>query len=168
MRFVVLAFALVACGKKHDEEPSPIDPGPDLPDTHSVDWPNLRYDLGSFGRIKTDHGHAAFRVVELVEGEPRAIAATDMQPHSWPGTLDVTTPPVFDDLDGDSHDEALIAYDLQSGPEATQHQYGVYVYTLRNGDPVKLATKCLRCSTASATPRHGLPVPGSSCRTSGA
>src|SRR5207253_2403076 len=112
---------------------------PDLPDTHTVDWPNLRYDLGSFGRIKTENGHASFRVVEQVEGDPRAIAATDMQPHSWPGTLDVT-PPLYDDLDGDSHDEALIGYDLQSGPEATQHQYGVYVYTLRNGDPVKLAT----------------------------
>lgn len=140
MRAIVVAIALVACGgKKHDEDPPPTDPLPDLPDAHTVDWPGLRYDLGSFGQIKTDHGHAAFRVVEEVEGEPRAIAATDMRPHSWPGTLDVA-PPVYDDLDGDSHDEALIAYDLASAPNAREHQYGIYLYTLRNGEPKKLAT----------------------------
>lgn len=140
MRGIVLAIALAACGgKKTEESPAPIDPGPELPDTHTVDWPNLRYDLGGFGKIKTDHGHAAFRVIEEVEGQPRAIAATDNRPYSWPGTLDVA-PPLYDDLDGDSHDEAVIGYDFASSPDPEQHQYGAYVYTLRNGDPLRLAT----------------------------
>ncbi len=135
-----VVILLAACGgNKHDEPPPSNDPLPDLPDTHTIDWPNIRYEVSGLGRIKLDHGHAAFRVVEEIEGQPRAIAATDNQPHSWPGSLDIAAPS-FDDFDGDSHDEAVIPYDLASSPDPAQHQYGLFLYTLRNGDPFKLGT----------------------------
>ena len=49
--------------------------------------------------------------------------------------------PTYVDVDGDKHDEAMIQFELTSSiPDQVPHLYGVFVYTLRAGNPELLDT----------------------------
>ncbi len=141
MRWLVLALVLVGgCDKRNDTVPQPSPPltGADLPDPHTVDWANLTFDMGSLGVVQATNGRAEFRVMEDDVGLHVTQGAHENG--DWPGFLDVD-PPTYADLDGDGHDEAAIPFELASAqPGDTPHVFGVFVFTLRDGVPVKLGT----------------------------
>ena len=146
MKWIVLGLVVTcACDKGKDATPGlTAPPAPtvpvaaDLPDPHTVDWASLSYDLGSLGTVTATHGRAEFRVVEDELGYHAKQGSE--QGTDWPGTLELDAP-VYVDLDGNEHDEALIAFDLKEAQlEDAPHVFGVFVFTLRDGLPVKLAT----------------------------
>jgi hypothetical protein len=156
MKWLALALVLASgCGKSKDKAappPPPLTSGADLPDPHTVDWANLTYDVGSLGTVKATNGRAVFRVREDDTGfhaTQGSVATAD-----WPGFLDVDLP-AYVDLDGDGHDEALIPFELESAQlDDTPHVFGVFVFTLRDGVPVRLGT-----ITTSSNPGYTLVGP---------
>jgi nitrogen fixation protein len=92
---------------------SALPPVGDLPDTLTYDWQNMSYDLGALGTVHAVGGVAKF---------PAGYLAVDA--------------PVFVDLDGDHHEEAVIPFELSSGNAV----WGAFVFTLRNGLPLQLGT----------------------------
>jgi len=116
----LLLGAMVAAGcsskakdsdKDSDKESPPIS-GPELPDPLTLDWRNLRFDLGALGPVQAHDGHAMVGTM---------------------GSLYVDAPALVD-LDGDRHEEAVIPFILDTGTPV----YGAFVFTLRDGKPLQL------------------------------
>jgi hypothetical protein len=157
----------LACSKRADAPPAPPPTGsgsaranePDLPASTTIDWQNLFYDLGSLGVVRAVDGRATFHVIEV---DDRLVAVQDPAFYAfddWPGFLDLD-PPKFVDLDGDKHDEAAIPFELKSAKDDdTPNVFGLFVFTLRDGLPVKLAT-------ITTTKKLGFTVVGSTIETS--
>ena len=158
MRTIFLLGLLAACGKHEQPAPAPEAPPPTspiaaLPDIASIDWANTSYDLLSLGTVKVTKGVAAFRLEEDDEASVRAVQ-TPGEKSEWVGKLTVL-PPIYGDVDGDKHDEALIEFELLSSlPEQVPHMYGVFVYTLRSGNPELLDT----VSASFKVVPHGVKV----------
>ncbi|MGE0551301.1 MAG: hypothetical protein AB7O24_09100 [Kofleriaceae bacterium] len=144
---LVLAGAVAGACDRRSESAKPPAPRsgsqilvPDLPETSSIDWQNFVYDLGSLGVVRATGGRAEFHVVEhddqpLATQDPSRFGANDSK-----GTL-VLEPPAYVDLDGDRHDEVVIGFELDStGDDVAAPVYGAYVFTLRDGQPMKLGT----------------------------
>ncbi len=113
----LLLAALVTAGcsskaKEADKDPPPVAPGPDLPDPLTLDWHNLRFDLGALGTVQVIDGHA-------MVGDH--------------GSLYVDAPALVD-LDGDRHEEAVIPFLLDTQGVV----YGAFVFTLRDGKPLQI------------------------------
>jgi len=158
-----LTLALVAlggCGKRADKAPPPAPVGSavqPIPESTTIDWKNLDYDLGSLGTVKATAGRAEFHVIE---DEDSTLHATQdpAVTSAWAGFLDLDDP-AYVDLDGDGHDETAIPFELKSAQlEETPHVFGVFVFTLRDGALVKLGTL-----TTSSKP--GFTIEGSTIKT---
>ena len=149
----VAAIALVGCGKGSDKPvPAPV-PADPIPESTTIDWKNLHYDLGSLGTVKATGGRAEFQVVEDDDSTVHAIqdpgASSD-----WSGFLDLDDP-AYVDLDGDGHDETAIPFELKSAQlEDAPHVFGVFVFTLRDG-------KLLKLGTITTSGKPGSPSPSS-------
>lgn len=155
MRSLLLLYLLGACGKHEQPAPPPPPTSPiaALPDIASIDWANTSYDLLSLGSVKVTKRVAEFRLEEDGEAFVRAVQ-TPGTTSEWVGTLRVMAP-IYGDVDGDKHDEALIEFELLSSlPERVPHMYGVFVYTLRSGDPELLDT----VSASFKVVAHGVTV----------
>lgn len=162
MKLALAALVLgviTACDKKRDEprpEPQPVGSAERLPDTSTIDWKNMIYGLGSLGSVKADDGRAEFRVEEDDTGVERAVQGG--AGGEWRGFLDVDEPS-YADLDGDGHDESVIPFELKSAQlDDTPHVFGVFVFTLRAGQPVKLGT-------ITTTAKPGFTVDGNAIKT---
>ena len=158
MRALVLLGVITACSKHEQPAPAPEAPAPTspiaaLPDIAAIDWANANYDLLSLGSVKVTNGVAQFRLEDDGEDAVRAVQAPS-ETGAWVGKLAVR-PPVYGDVDGDKHDEALIEFELLSSlPEQVPHMYGVFVYTLRGGNPELLDT----VSASFKVVPHGVKV----------
>lgn len=111
----ILTGAGASCSskaKETDPDPPPAVPGPELPDPLTLDWHNLRFDLGVLGSVQAIDGHAT-------------VGAH--------GSLYVDAP-VLVDLDGDRHEEAVIPFVLESAGVV----YGAFVFALRDGKPLQI------------------------------
>jgi hypothetical protein len=125
-------------GEQQAPAPQPQTPSlAPIAEITSIDWRNLTYHLGSLGEVKATNGRAEFRVEEDDEGVGRAIQLAGADGAA--GSL-VVDAPRYTDLDGDHHDEAVIAFELTAANEDVAVTYGVFVYTLRQGEPRPLAT----------------------------
>ena len=166
MKLALAATALLACGDRGDRPPAAAPPasgsqqGPvDLPAPTTIDWANMAYDLGSLGVVKATDGRAVFHVVD---DDDQLIAVQDPARNTlddWPGFLDLD-PPKYVDLDGDKHDEVAIPFELKSAKaDDTPHVFGLFVFTLRDGQPVKLGT-------ITTLKKLGFTVVGSTIETS--
>ena len=153
----VAAIALVGCGKGSDKPvPAPV-PADPIPESTTIDWKNLHYDLGSLGTVKATGGRAEFQVVEDDDSTVHAIqdpgASSD-----WSGFLDLDDP-AYVDLDGDGHDETAIPFELKSAQLVeTPHVFGVFVFTLRDG-------KLLKLGTITTSSKPGFTIEGSTIKT---
>ncbi len=159
IRTLLFAIVIVAgCDKRREQTPAPTPVGsattPDLPDPLSLDWQSLRYDLGSLGAVKATHGRAEFRVIEDEGGSVHASQDPSAAAEGA-GFLDLD-PPALVDLDGDGHEEAVIPFQLNSGHDAV---FGAFVFTLRAGEPVQLAT-------IPTTKQPGFTIEGAMIKTS--
>ncbi|MGE3543057.1 MAG: hypothetical protein AB7L28_03975 [Kofleriaceae bacterium] len=131
----------------------------DLPETSSIDWQNFVYDLGSLGLVRATRGRAEFHVVEqdeqpIATQDPSRFTANDTT-----GAL-VLDVPSYLDLDGDRHDEAVIGFELTSArDDLAAPVFGAYVFTLRDGQPVKLGT-------ITTDIRRGFEIVGATIKTS--
>ena len=105
IRWLVLAIALVGCGKSADKSapPTPVGSAQPIPESTTIDWKNLDYDLGSLGTVKATGGRAEFRVVEDDDGTVHATQHADAT-SAWTGFLDLDDP-AYVVLNGDGHDE---------------------------------------------------------------
>ena len=157
--------ACIGCGRGSDHKPAGNKPPPDprgsaapIPEPATIDWKNLRYDLGSLGTVKATGGRAEFRVVE--DDDLTLHATQDPAASSdWAGFLDVDDP-AYVDLDGDGHDEAAIPFELKSAQlDQSPRVFGVFVFTLRDGNLVKLGT-------ITTSGRPGFTIEGSTIKTS--
>jgi hypothetical protein len=157
---VVLAAVLVAsgCSKKTDAPvPEPVGSAAPIPEATTIDWANLVYDVGSLGTVKATNGRAEFRVSEDDDGTLHATQAPAAKADET-GFLDLDEP-TYVDLDHDDHDEIVIPFELASSRQADPpHVFGAFVFTLRNGDLVKLGT-------ITTTTKPGFTVSGSSITT---
>lgn len=159
IRALALATVLVGCGKTADRSPppKPVGSAEPIPESTTINWKNLDYELGSLGTVKATGGRAEFRLVEDEDGTVRATqeaAATA----TWTGFLDLDDPS-YVDLDGDGHDETAIPFELKSSQlDETPHVFGVFVFTLRDGNLIKLGT-----ITTSSKP--GFTIEGSTIKT---
>ncbi len=142
IRIVLLGVVLISgCdGRKEPPPapapaPAPVGANPELPDPLNLDWQSLRYDLGSLGVVKATAGRAVFRVLEDDSGAVHATQAPEPAAESA-GFLDLD-PPTLVDLDGDRHEESVIPFELKSAQDSV---FGAFVFTLRDGNPVQLAT----------------------------
>jgi len=158
MRSLIFICVLGACSK-HDQPAPAAEPTPPasalaaLPDIASIDWANTTYDLLSLGTVKVTKSVAEFRLEEDDEASVRAVQTAGAK-SEWVGKLTVM-PPIYGDVDGDKHDEALIEFELLSSlPDQVPHMYGVFVYTLRGGNPELLDT----VSAAFKVVPHGVKV----------
>lgn len=137
-RIAVVVLAIAGCDKRKEAPPPPPPTGSgsanDLPDTLSLDWQNLRYDLGSLGTVRAKRGRAEFGVTEDDSGTLHATQ--DPALTGGGGFLDLD-PPALVDLDGDHHEESVIPFELHSTHDSV---FGAFVFTLRDGNPVQLAT----------------------------
>lgn len=159
IRALVLATALVGCGKAADRSPppAPVGSAQPIPESTTIDWKNLDYDLGSLGTVKATGGRAEFRVVEDDDGTVRATQHANAT-SVLTGFLDLDDP-AYVDLDGDGHDETAIPFELKSSQlEETPHVFGVFVFTLRDGNLVKLGT-------ITTTSKPGFTIEGSTIKT---
>lgn len=144
IRSLLLGAAVVAgCSGKArepDKEPDkqpPAAPGPELPDPLTLDWRNLRFELGTLGTVQATDGHATV-----------TVAGTGMHAELY---LD---PPLLVDLDGDRHEEAVIPFVLVTRDTA----YGAFVFTLRDGKPLQL-------SAIATTSKPGFTIEGATIKT---
>ena len=135
----------------------PVGAAQPIPESTTIDWKNLHYDLGSLGTVKATGGRAEFRVVE--DDDTTLHATQDPGTSSdWAGFLGLDDPS-YVDLDGDGHDETAIPFELKSAQlEETPHVFGAFVFTLRDGKLVKLGT-----ITTSSKP--GFTIEGSTIKT---
>jgi hypothetical protein len=152
---VAAAVLLAGCDKR--KEPAPAPPvgsnAPiDLPETLSMDWQSLRYDLGSLGSVQAVHGRAEFTVVE----DDTGILHASQDPHAegTRGFLDLAKPALVD-LDGDHHEEAVVPFELKSSSESV---FGAFVLALRDGVPVTIGT-------LTTTHRPGFTIDGATIKT---
>ena len=159
IRGLVLAtIALVGCGKSTSKPPpEPVGSAQPIPESTTIDWKNLDYDLGSLGSVKATGGRAEFRVVE--DDDSTLHATQDPATSSdWAGFLDVDDP-AYVDLDGDRHDETAIPFELKSAQlEETPHVFGVFVFTMRDG-------KLLKLGTITTSSKPGFSIEGSTIKT---
>ncbi len=149
---VVVAGLGAGCSsktKEADKEPPPL-PGPDLPDPLTLDWRNLRFELGVLGAVQATEGRARFSVVSDASG---VHASQDPAAVGVPGAL-YLDPPALVDLDGDRHEEAVIPFVLDTGGAV----YGAFVFTLRDGKPVQLGA-------IATTSKPGFTIEGAQVRT---
>jgi len=133
------ALALAGCDRRKESPPPPPSGSatlPDLPDPLILDWQSLHYDLGSLGTVKATAGRADFKVTEDEQGAVHASQDPAVTSDST-GFL-ALDPPVLVDLDGDRHEEAVIPFELQHAQAGSV--FGAFVFTLRDGNPVQLAT----------------------------
>ncbi|MBL0217002.1 MAG: hypothetical protein IPQ07_24400 [Myxococcales bacterium] len=159
IRTLLLASVIVVgCDKRR--EPAQATPPvgsattPELPDPLSLDWQSLRYDLGSLGAVKATHGRAEFHVIEDEGGGLHA--SQDPSATAEGASFLALDPPALVDLDGDGHEEAVIPFQLNSGHDAV---FGVFVFTLRAGEPVQLGT-------IPTTKQPGFTIEGATIKTS--
>ncbi len=155
---ILLGVVLIAgCDKRKDPAPAPAPPplgsNSELPDPLNLDWQSLRYDLGSLGVVKATAGRAVFRVVDDDSGALHATQEPDPAAESA-GFLDLD-PPTLVDVDGDHHEESVIPFELKSAHDSV---FGAFVFTLRDGNPVQLAT-------IPTTKKAGFTVDGQAIRT---
>ena len=136
---LVLAIALVGCSKTADKSPPPalVGSAQPIPESTTIDWKNLDYDLGSLGTVKATGGRAEFRVVEDDDGTVHATQHADAT-SAWTGFLDLDDP-AYVDLNGDGHDETAIPFELKSSQlEETRRQLDVqdgFGHLFVNGTP---------------------------------
>jgi hypothetical protein len=126
------AFLTAGCSSKAkdaDKEPPPV-VGPDLPDPLNLNWRDLRLELAALGSVQATDGRAMFTVVHDASG---SHASQDAAAVGVSGTL-YLDPPVFVDLDGDRHEEAVIPFVLDTQGIV----YGAFVFSMRDGKPVQL------------------------------
>jgi hypothetical protein len=120
---------------------------------------NLYYDLGSLGIVKATGGRAEFQVIEHEDGTVQATQDPAMTA-DWAGFL-VLGDPTYVDLDGDRHDEVAIPFELKSAQlDDAPRVFGVFVFTLRDGNVVKLGT-------IRTTEKSGFAIKGSTIETTG-
>lgn len=140
-RALAAVLIIGACGKQADKPPPAPALGSDLPDPLTLDWKNLTYDLSALqhrGAITARGGRVEFGVIEDDDGLRQAVPS--LTSVDWTAQLELDKPS-YADLDGDGHDEAVIPFDLNSSPvEEGVHQFGAFVFTLRGGNPIQLAT----------------------------
>ena len=152
---ILLALACACDKRERAPEPTVASGSPaDLPDPLRLDWQNLRYDLGSLGAVTASGALTQFGVTEDDHG---TIHATQDPAAVTVGTaaLDLDAP-VLVDLDGDHHDESLIAFELrQKGGDSV---FGVFVFALRAGQPVQLGV-------VTTTSKHAFSVDGNAIKT---
>ena len=158
-RLVLAIIALVACGKSTSKPPpEPVGSAEPIPESTTIDWKNLDYDLGSLGTVKATGGRAEFRVVEDDDSTLRAIQDPGTS-SDWAGFLDLDDP-AYVDLNGDGHDETAIPFELKSAQlEEAPHVFGVFVFTLRDG-------KLLKLGTITTSSKPGFAIEGSTIKTS--
>ena len=133
---LTLVVAVGCEGNKREAAPAPPPP-PRAPvaDPTRLDWKNLDVSLGVLGRVRVREGRAVFRLEGEEDEDADLVARQDGATDS---ALELEAP-TYADLDGDGFDESLIPYALSlHDPEPTV--FGVYVFTLRDGKPLQLAT----------------------------
>ena len=137
-RRVAAILLVAACDRGASKDPPAPMPGSAVavPDVTSVDWPNRSYELASLGTVKATNGRAAFRMVEEDDG----VYADQSPTATGAESSLVLAPAHYADLDGDSHDEALIPFEMRTAQiDDVQHLFGVFAYTMREGEPVRIA-----------------------------
>ncbi len=160
-RALVVVLALAGCQgsdkKRVERAPVPDPITNPIPESTTIDWKNLHYDLGSLGRVKATGGRAEFRVIEEEDSTVRATQEPG-EGGTWAGFLDVDDPS-YVDLDGDGHDETAIPFELKSAQlDDAPHVFGVFVFTLRDGKLVDLGT-------ITTTSKPGFTIEGSTIKT---
>ncbi|CAN5848645.1 hypothetical protein BH11MYX3_BH11MYX3_21910 [soil metagenome] len=156
IRGVLLGVVSIAgCDRRTEPPPAPppVGSAAELPDPLNLDWQSLRYDLGSLGVVKATGGRAVFRILEDDSGLLHATQAQDPAADAA-GFLDLD-PPTLVDLDGDQHEESVIPFELKSSQDSV---FGAFVFTLRDGNPVQLAT-------IPTTKKAGFTVDGAAIKT---
>jgi len=161
IRALVVVVALAGCQgsetKRVDKVPAPVGSAAPIPEPATIDWKSLHYDLGSLGSVKATGGRAEFRVVEEEDSIVHATQAPG-ETRGWAGFLDVDDPS-YVDLDGDSHDETAIPFELKSAQLVdVPHVFGVFVFTLRDG-------KLLKLGTLTTSSKPGFTIEGSTIKT---
>jgi hypothetical protein len=139
MRHLAALVLIAACDRKapaHDHEPAPGS-AVALPDVTTIDWRNQSYELSTLGTVKATDGRAEFKLVEDASGEVHADQSAIAK--GTTGSL-VLAPAHFVDLDGDSHDEAIIPFEMRAmhPNEPAEHVFGAFAYTLREGLPLRV------------------------------
>jgi len=140
-RLAVLVL-IAACDRRAPKEqppPAPLGSAIALPDVTTMDWRNQTYELSTLGTVIAKDGRAEFRLVEDSSGEMRADQSPDTKGKGTEGSL-VLAPAHFADLDGDSHDEAIIPFEMRAmhPGEPAEHVFGAFAYTLREGIPLRI------------------------------
>ncbi len=158
IRILLGVFLIAGCDKRREPAPAPAPVGvsEELPDPLNLDWQSLRYDLGSLGIVKASGGRAVFRVVEDDSGVLHATQDPTPAAESA-GFLDLDAPTLVD-LDGDHHEESVIPFELKSAHDSV---FGAFVFTLRDGNAVQLAT-------IPTTKKPGFTIVGATIQTDGA
>jgi len=163
IRTLAVVLALASCQgaetKRVDKAPAPapVPPTDPIPEPSTIDWKSLHYNLGSLGSVKATGGRAEFRVVEEEDSTVHATQEPD-ETRGWSGFLDVDDPS-YVDLDGDSHDETAIPFELKSAQLVdVPHVFGVFVFALRGGALVELGT-------ITTTSKPGFTIEGSTIKT---
>jgi hypothetical protein len=127
LRTCLAALTLAACA--HATEPlanhGAARPGGEL---RALDWQNRAYELDELGTVTVHAGHADFAISD----DNKAVAIG-----SGSGSFTVE-PPLFADLDGDGHDDAILSCVLSTG--GTGHFSEIRIYGLRAHQPTLIAT----------------------------